>query len=394
MISQGTETFDFDNTQIAFRHKDLPALKKAYRLFKLMSYRWPMVLGLPVLDAALRLRLPVGGLIRRTVFDHFCGGESIEKCGVTVTQLGWLGVGTILDYSVESGDSDVEFDRTSAEIQDTISYAAGNPLVPFAVVKLTGLGSFHLLEKINAKQLLTRVETEDFGKLRNRFFKICEAARRYDVSLLIDAEHSWIQDVVDSLALEAMKLHNLTRPLIHNTYQLYRSDKLASLKADYELSQKDGFYLGAKVVRGAYMELERRRAAQLGYQSPIHADKAAVDKDFDEAISFCVDHISHIGLVLGTHNESSCKLAATKMATLGIPTNHRGVYFSQLLGMSDHISLNLAHAKFNVAKYMPYGPVRHVMPYLLRRAQENSSVTGQSGRELSLLKREISRRKR
>lgn len=393
MISQDVQGPAFDNTEIAFRHKDLPALKKAYRLFKLMSYRWPLVLGLPLLDVALRLRLPVDGLVRRTIFDHFCGGESIEKCSVAITQLGWLGVGTILDYSVESGDSDVDFDRTGAEIQATIRYAAGNPLVPFAVVKLTGLGSFRLLEKVSAKQSLTKSETEAFGKLKNRFFSICEAASRYNVSLLIDAEHSWIQDTVDALALEAMKLHNHTRPLIYNTYQLYRSDKLASLKTDYDQSRKDGFYLGAKVVRGAYMELERRRASQLGYHSPIHADKAAVDKDFDEAVSFCLDHISHIGLVLGTHNESSCSLAAMKMATLGIPANHPGVYFSQLLGMSDHISFNLAHTKFNVAKYMPYGPVKHVMPYLLRRAQENAAVAGQSGRELSLLKQEIRRRK-
>ena len=393
MTGQDLEALAFDNTEIAFRHKDLPTLRKAYWLFKMMSYRWLMAIGLPVFDVAIRLRLPIEGAIRQTIFRHFCGGESIGDCDIAITQLGWLGVGTVLDYSVESGNSDREFDRTCEEIIRTIEYAAGNPLIPFAVMKVTGLGNFDLLEKVNAKRSLTTTESAAFGKLESRFFKVCEAAHRCNVSLLIDAEHAWIQDAIDRLAFEAMRNYNRSRPLVYNTYQLYRHDKLASLKADYEQSRNEGFYLGVKIVRGAYMEKERTRASSRGYRSPIHIDKKAVDEGFDEAASFCLDNIGHMGLVLGTHNEASCRLAALKMAALGIPANHPGVYFSQLLGMSDHISLGLAQANFNVAKYMPYGQVKEVMPYLLRRARENSSVTGQSGRELSLLKQEFKRRK-
>ena len=394
MIDQDAKALAFDNTEIAFRHKDLPTLKRAYWLFKLIAYRWLTAIGLPIINVAMAVRLPIKGLIRRTIFGHFCGGDSIDACDSAIAQLGWLHVGTILDYSVESGNNDLEFDHTCGEIIRTIEYAANNPLIPFAVVKVTGLGSFDLLEKVTAGHSLTDTESAAFDKLVDRFYRIAAAAHQHQVALLVDAEHSWIQHTIDQFAMEAMCRYNHTRPIIYNTYQLYRHDKLGALKADYEQSRKEGFFLGAKIVRGAYMEKERHRASSMGYRSPIHIDKQAVDNDFDAATSFCLDHIGHVGLVVGTHNESSCRKVAAQMDALGIPTNHPGVYFSQLLGMSDHISLNLAHAKFNVVKYMPYGPVKQVMPYLLRRARENSSVAGQSGRELSLLRQEIGRRKK
>ena len=394
MTNQEAHAIAFDNTEIAYKHKDLPALKRAYLLFKLLSYRGLVTVGTPMLNVAMTLKLPVEGLIRRTIFGHFCGGESIEACDRVIAQLGELHVGTILDYSVESGDSEADFDHTCSEIIRTIEYAANNRSIPFAVVKVTGLGNFEVLEKVSASQTLTDRESEAFAKLESRFYRICEAAYQRDIPLLVDAEHSWIQQTIDTLTMEAMRRYNRARAIIYNTYQLYRHDKLKALKADEEQARTGGFNLGAKIVRGAYMEKERHRAMSMGYQSPIHINKEAVDNDFNAAARFCLENIDHIGLVVGSHNEDSCLKVVSQMEALGISNDHPSVYFSQLLGMCDHISLNLAHANYNVAKYMPYGPVRHVMPYLLRRAQENSSVSGQSGRERSLLKREIDRRKK
>lgn len=384
----------FKDTEVAFRYMDTRTLKRAYWLFKLMSKRWLPTVGLSLLNLAIKLRVPVKGIIRETIFAHFCGGEDIDSCGVTISKLAVSNVGTILDYSVECGENDVAFDQTCEEILRTVRHAAGNPDIPFVVVKVTGLALFELLEKANAGIMLSPTERQQFDRVRARFDLICKSAHQFDVRVLVDAEHSWVQDVIDNFALAAMVRYNREKPIVYNTYQLYRHDKLTSLRADFEKAVEAGVHLGAKIVRGAYMELERDRANRTGYRSPIHIDKASVDADFDEAAMFCLQHIDQVGLVLGTHNEYSSQMLITQMACMGIPIDHPNVYFSQLLGMSDHITFNLAAGHFNAAKYVPYGPVKDVMPYLLRRARENTSVAGQSGRELSMLKKEIYRRKK
>lgn len=384
----------FENTEIAFRGKSDSDLNKAYWLFKLLSSNFLTRIGRPVTDLALKVGLPIKSLIRSTIFSHFCGGETIKGCIPAIERLADQRVGTILDYSVEGGDSEEAFDETCNEIVSTVMYAKKNPNISFSVFKPSGLGRFELFEKINAKVPLDAAETLAYGRIRQRFERICQACYDNGVKVLIDAEHSWIQDVVDDLAREMMLQFNREAPIVYNTYQLYRHDKLAALKADFYLAKTDGFFLGAKLVRGAYMELERKRAQENGYPSPIQPNKEMTDHDYDLALRFCLDHIDRIGFMAGTHNEASSKTLADEMSFRQLPHDHPHIHFAQLLGMSDNLSFNLAEAGYRVAKYMPYGPVESVMPYLFRRAQENTSVAGQTGRELSLIAKERKRRKR
>lgn len=384
----------FNDTEIAFRSKSDADLNRAYWLFKVISSNFLTKVGPPMTNFALKAGLPIKGLIRQTIFKHFCGGETIEGCKAAIHSLAQQRVGTILDYSVEGEDSEEAFDNTYREILRTIEYAAGHRReIPFAVFKPTGLGRFDLYAKVQAGTPLTPAEITEFEHIKARFDGICRLGHDKNVPVLIDAEHSWVQDPIDDLAREMMRRYNKEQAVIYQTYQLYRHDKLASMKADFYLAETEGFYLGAKVVRGAYMEIERERATEMGYPSPIQPNKEATDRDYNAALVFCLEHLDRIGLMSGTHNEQSSLLMTREMERLGIARNHPHACFAQLLGMSDNLTFNLAAHGYNAVKYMPYGPIRSVMPYLFRRAQENTSVAGQTGRELALLKREKARRR-
>lgn len=395
-MSQPTEQRDslsFENTEIAFRGKSNRDLDKAYWLFKIIGSNFLTKVGPPVTNFALNVGLPVTGIIRSTIFNHFCGGETIAGCVSAIDRLADQHVETILDYSVEGEDAEIAFDETCNEILRTVNYAKHNPHISFSVFKPTGLGRFALLEKVNAKRSLSEDERKEYDRIKHRIDRICKACHDSNIRVLIDAEHSWIQDAIDDIARDMMRLYNRNAPVVYNTYQLYRTDKLASLQADYYLAETDGFFLGAKLVRGAYLEIERKRAEELGYVSPIQPDKEATDRDYNLAARFCLDHVDRVGVMAGTHNEASCLLLAEEIDNRQLARDHPHVHFAQLLGMGDNLSFNLAQAGYQVAKYMPYGPVKAVMPYLFRRAQENTSVAGQTGRELSLITKEKKRRK-
>jgi len=383
----------FDDTEIAFRGKTNADLNQAYWLFRMININFLTKIGPPITKFAFRIGLPVAPLIKSTIFHQFCGGENIEECEKTIYQLDAGGVGSILDYSVEGEEDEKVFDATCEEIMRTIRRADGDQRIPFTVFKSTGLARFSLLEKIDAKQPLNADEQAEFERIKNRIDRICGLAYDLNVRIMIDAEESWIQDTIDSIALEMMRRYNQENAVVFNTYQLYRNDKLASLQTDHQLSINENFFFGAKLVRGAYMEKERERAEELNYPSPIHADKESSDRDYDAALKFCLENIENTSFVAGTHNENSCRYLAELLDKKNIAHNHEHVYFSQLLGMSDHISFNLAAAGYNVVKYVPYGPVKAVMPYLFRRAEENTSVAGQMGRELRLINAEKKRRK-
>lgn len=383
---------NFDNTEIAFRNKSNGELNQAYWLFKMISSNFLTQVGPPIANFLLNIGFPIKGVIKATIFKHFCGGETIADCEHTIEQLTAGKVGTILDYSVEGEEEEAVFDFTCEEIIRTINRADGDPRVPITVFKVTGIGRFALLEKLDAKQELSSSEAEEYERVKARCEKICQAAFDKQVPIMVDAEETWIQDTIDELALAMMIKFNKERLIVYNTYQMYRHDKLTDLKADYLIAKEAGFILGVKMVRGAYMEKERKRAAEMAYLSPIQPDKAATDKDYDESLRFCVQNIEQISIVCGTHNEESCRLLTELIDENNIPHNHSHIYFAQLLGMSDNLSFNLSDAGYNVAKYVPYGPIKAVMPYLFRRAQENTSVAGQTGRELNLIAKEKSRR--
>lgn len=387
------QKLSFDDTEIAFRAKTNTDLNRAYWLFRIININLIAKIGPPLTRFAFRIGLPIKGLIKSTIFRHFCGGESIEECRKTIDQLDAGCVGSILDYSVEGEEEEEVFESTCEEIIRTIRHADGDERIPFSVFKCTGLARFALLEKIDAKQRLNAAEQAELDRVKTRIDRICRHAYDLNVRVMIDAEESWIQDTIDAIALEMMRRYNQGNAIVFNTYQLYRNDKLASLKSDYQKAYKEHFYLGAKLVRGAYMEKERERAAELNYPSPIHPDKGSTDKAYDDAIRFCLENISIISFIAGTHNENSCRMMAEYMDTGRIVHDDDHVYFSQLLGMSDHLSFNLAASGYNVAKYVPYGPVKAVMPYLFRRAEENTSVAGQMSRELRLITLEKKRRK-
>ena len=383
---------NFENTEIAFRHYSNAALNRAYWLFKLINNNFLVAIGMPITNFAVKIGLPVKGLIKATIFKHFCGGETIIECGPTINNLHQGGVCTILDYSVEGEDDEQAFDNTRDEIIRTITRATEDRAVPITVFKVTGVGRFELLEKLDADTPLTPAETIEWQKVQDRVLDICEMAHTNDVPVMIDAEETWIQNTIDALALTMMQRFNKGKAIVYNTYQLYRHDKLRSLIDDHVYAVNEGFILGAKLVRGAYMEKERARAEEMGYESPIQPDKEATDRDYNDALVYCIDNNSEIAIIAGTHNEDSSRLLTELIAQKHIDPKNPNVYFAQLLGMSDNLSFNLADAGYNVAKYVPYGPVKAVMPYLFRRAQENTSISGQMGRELTLIVKEKQRR--
>ena len=387
------EIISFDNTEVAFASKSDADLNRAYWLFKIISFNWLVKISPPFVNTAIALHLPIKGIVKATAFHHFCGGETIEECKKTIEELGRYDIGTILDYSVEGKESEMDFELGLKQTLSTIENAKGNKNIPFCVFKPSGFVHVALLEKIHAKQTLNEVEKTEFEKFRNRVLKICQAGSDNKVPVYIDAEETWIQDVIDELVQEMMQRFNKEIVMVYNTIQMYRIDRLDFLKRAYENARQNNYMIGMKIVRGAYMEKERKRAAEMNYPSPIYPDKNSSDNAFDDALRFCVDHLDRIAICCGTHNENSTLLLTELMGAKNHSNNHPHIWFSQLYGMSDHISYNLAKAGYNVSKYVPYGPVTSVLPYLIRRAQENTSVKGQTGRELSLILMEKKRRK-
>jgi proline dehydrogenase len=386
------DKLSFENTEIAFRHSTNTDLNRAYWLFKVINVNFLVKIGPPITNFAVKIGLPIKGLIKSTIFKHFCGGETIEECATTIKNLADGKVGTILDYSIEGEDDEKVFDNTRDEIIRTILTASKSKSIPLTVFKVTGVGRFGLLERLDEGVKLSVDEQIEWQTVQDRVLAICEMAHSEGVPVMIDAEESWIQKTIDSLALNMMRFFNKEKAIVYNTYQLYRHDKLASIIQDHAVAEEEDFILGAKIVRGAYMEKERKRAEERGYPSPIQPNKESTDRDYNDALIYCADNISNIAIVAGTHNEESCRLLADLLNEKQIDHKNPHVYFSQLLGMSDNLSFNLANANYNVAKYVPYGPIKAVLPYLFRRAQENTAIAGQMSRELSLIVKEKKRR--
>lgn len=402
-------TISFDNTEFAFEYKSDKELKKAKFLFSLMGKQWLVKIGTRLAPWAVRVGLPVKGIIRRTIFSQFVGGETLEQTAQVAKKLSDYNVKVILDYGVEGKEGEDNFDQACNQFIKVIEYAATQPNIPFMSVKVTGFARFGLLEKLNglmqqsegtlmkrflsSVDALTKEEKEEWHRIRHRMMRICETAAVSKRGVMVDAEETWIQEPVDALVILMMDTFNKERPVVYNTTQHYRTDRQQFLRDSYEAAKERKFILGAKLVRGAYMEKERKRAAEKGYPSPIMPDKENSDRDFNESIKFCIDNIDGVALIVASHNEFSNLYAAQLLQQKGLPLNHPHVHWSQLYGMSDNITFNLAHAGCSVSKYLPFGPIKDVIPYLMRRAQENTSVKGQTGRELGLIQKELNRRK-
>ena len=405
------ENISFDDTEIAFAHRSDSELKEAYRLFSLMKNSWLVNIGTRLTPWMLRAGLPVKSTIRKTIFKHFVGGETLAETASIAEKLSYYHVKVILDYGAEGKEGEQNFDHACDEFIRVIEYAATQPNIPYMSVKVTGFARFSLLEKLDAMihaadgnslikrynyalQQLSFEELNEWNRVYARMRRICNAANKKNIGVLVDAEETWIQDPVDALTMLMMDEYNKNELVVYNTVQLYRHDRLPFLLKMYEAAVERNFILGVKLVRGAYMEKERKRAEEIGYPSPIHPDKNATDKDYDEAVRFCINNIHKIGVIVATHNEASNLLATQLLKEKALPFNHPHVHFSQLYGMSDNITYNLAGAGCSVSKYLPFGPINDVVPYLMRRAQENTSVKGQTGRELILIKKELKRRKK
>ena len=389
----------FENTQNAFAYKSTKALKSAKLLFGFMGYPKLVQLGTRLVPVLLKAGLPIKGIIRNTIFKQFVGGETLVETIPVAQMLAEHGVDVILDYGVEGKEGEESFDHATQVFIDVINHAASQKNIPFISIKVTGLASHELLQTLHEAPRLrsgihdNEMEQAAWDRVRDRMYAICEAAAEKNVGVLVDAEESWIQDPIDRLTMEMMAVFNTQKAVVFNTIQLYRHDRLHFLRISHQIAEAQGFILGLKLVRGAYMEKERAVALEKNRQSPIQISKEATDTDYDEAVRFCMDHIHSTAVIIASHNEQSNLLGAQLLDEMMLPHNHPHVHFSQLYGMSDTITFNLAKEGFNVSKYLPFGPIQDVIPYLMRRAQENTSVSGQTGRELLQLKRELARRK-
>ncbi|QNR25317.1 proline dehydrogenase family protein [Croceimicrobium hydrocarbonivorans] len=383
---------DFNDTKTAFILKSDNQLRKAYWLFRLVANSSLVGLGRRASNLAIKLGLPIRTVVKQTVYDQFVGGETIEECQAIIDKLREHGVSALLDFAVEGKETEADFNATKDEIVETIQYAGGHPGIPFGVFKVTGIAPFDLLERHSAGLPFNEVEARAWERAKSRMEEICYTANKYGLRIMIDAEESWIQKAIDEMAREMMERFNRDRVVVINTLQMYRKDRLQFLKDSYHEAREKGYFYGAKLVRGAYMEKERDRAADKKYPDPIHATKADSDQSYDDGIRFLMEHLDTILVVAGSHNEESARLLAEKVNELKLDPKDDRVWFSQLYGMSDNLSFNLAKAGYNVVKYLPFGPVTETLPYLIRRAEENSSASGQSGRELSLIKKEMKRR--
>jgi proline dehydrogenase len=383
----------FENTSTAFTLKSDSELERAYFLFKMISSQPLVRIGTAATNFALKANLPVEGLIRSTVFDHFCGGVSEEDCLSVIDKLYNESVCSVLDYSVEGKETKDQFDNALEKILKIIRFCDEKEAMPIVVFKPTGFGRFYLYQKKSEGLDFAEEEQEEWNRIVARFDAVCKLAKEKDVEVLIDGEESWMQDAADDLVEDMMRRYNKDKTIVYNTLQAYRWDRLDHLKDLHKRGENDGFKIGIKIVRGAYMEKERKRAEEKGYTSPICETKKVTDDNFNSTLSYILENLNDISIFIGTHNEASCYLAMELMEKHNITKQDNNVWFGQLYGMSDHISFNLAAAGYNVAKYIPFGPVKDVMPYLIRRAEENTSVAGQTNRELSLLKIERERRK-
>jgi len=392
-------SLSLDNTQIAFAYKSTAELKRARFLFSVIQSPLIVSLATKLTPALMNSGLPVNGLIRSTIFNQFVGGETLEETARVAKQLGAYGVQVILDYGVEAKEGEENFDNVTEKIMEAVVFAATQNNIPFVSIKITGIASLQLLETLNEGPRLrsgihdSEMEDAAWERVKERMYAICDLASEKGVGILLDAEETWIQDPIDRLAIELMAQYNKEKVVVYNTYQLYRNDRYHFLQLSYKIAKEKNFKLGAKLVRGAYMEKERLRAKEHGVSSPIHLDKEATDKDFDDAAAFCIQNKESISFILASHNEQSNLKIAQLMIEKGIPTNDPHVHFSQLYGMSDPISFNMAKEGYNVSKYLPFGPIKDVIPYLMRRAEENSSVNGQTSRELLFIRQELARRK-
>lgn len=392
-------SLSFENTENAFAYKTSKDLKKAKFLFNTMSYPLFVPIGTRITPFILKTGLPIQGLIRDTIFRQFVGGETLAETAPICNLLGSYGVQIILDYGVEGKQDETDYDKAKVVFKEVIAYAASQPNIPFISVKITGIARFSLLQKLNESPRLRsgihdyESDMAEWERVKNRLYEICAVAAEKNIGVLIDAEESWIQDPVDRLVIEMMETFNKEKAVVYNTIQLYRHDRLNFLKMFHRIARQRHFILGIKLVRGAYMETERERAIDNNYPSPIQSDKTGTDRDFNEAIGYCISNIEEISCIIATHNEESNKLGFDLLKEKGLPMNHSHIHFSQLYGMSDHITFNLAKEGCNVSKYLPFGPLKDVIPYLMRRAQENSSISGQTNKELALIKSELKRRK-
>jgi len=383
----------FENTEVAFKLKSDSQLERAYFLFKMIANEPLVKIGTVVTKFALKAHLPVEGLIRSTVFDHFCGGVNENDCMPVVESLSKLGVKSVLDYSVEGKEGEEQFNSTLNKVIELTAFSKIKNAMPFSVFKPSGLGRFELFEKVTENIELSNQEVIEWSQVKKRFDVASNSASQANIKLLIDAEESWMQRAADKLCTDLMAKYNQKKVVVFNTLQCYRWDRLDYLKEEHKKALANGYKLGYKIVRGAYLEKENERAEAMGYKSPICETKEATDTCFNEVLNYILNNLSEIELFIGTHNEESTSLAIHQMKEKKIAKNDSRVWFGQLYGMSDHITFNLAKLGYGVAKYIPFGPVKDVMPYLIRRAEENTSVAGQTSRELSLIRKEKQRRK-
>lgn len=383
----------FDNIQIAFALKSNTDLNTSYLLFKMMNFKPLVKIGTGLLNLALKLHLPVENLIRKTIFDQFCGGINEEDCLKVVDILETKGVSAVLDYAVEGKANESEFDNALQKTLKIIEFDKERQAIPFSVFKPTSFGRIDLYTKIGKKEELTNLEQEEWNSVVARFDRVCKEACQKNVSILIDAEESWMQTAADELILEMMQKYNKEKAIVYNTLQMYRWDRMDYLKEIHQFAKNEGFFIGIKLVRGAYMEKEKERAEEDDYLSPICANKQETDKNYDSALQYITDNLDTFSLFAGTHNESSAYYLMELMRQKNIASNDPRIWFGQLYGMSDTMSFNLAANGYNVAKYLPFGPVKEVVPYLIRRAQENTAVIGQTSRELEMIIKERQRRK-
>lgn len=388
-----TDPINFDDTETAFAYKSTSELMLSQFVFSSMGRPWVVNAGTRLTNFALKAKVPMAkSVVKSTLFSQFCGGESIEDCKKTIGTLGSENVDTILDYSVEGLKNEDGYERVKEEALRGVDYASQNEHIQFCILKLSGLGPTEIMTKAQADEPLTDLEKTKLYYCEQRVEEIIGRVNEMGLMLMLDAEESWFQNFIDGVAYRMMEKFNKNRPVVFNTYQMYRHDMLGRYQRAIGRAKEAGFHLGAKLVRGAYMEKERERAEEKGYPSPIHQNKEGVDQDYDKALKLSLDNIEMVAVCVGTHNEESCKKMVELMDQKGIAKDDNRIYFAQLLGMSDNISFKLAKLQYNVAKYVPYGPVEKVLPYLFRRAEENTSIEGQSGRELNLVKKELKRR--
>jgi len=383
----------FDNTAVAFQNLSNYQLRRAYYLFKLFNYNFLVQIGSAATKRALKMGLPIHPIIKKTIYEQFCAGETIEQAKTVVEKLEQYKVHSVLDYGVEGKATEQEFDNTKNHLIEKIKYAQKEPYLNIVSSKLTSLFNFDLLEKVSAGVPLMKDEEAIYKRGKKRIAEIAKTAEKTNIKVFIDAEESWIQGAIDEIVTELMERHNKKQAIIYNTIQLYRHDRLQFLKDAFAKAEEKGYQLAVKLVRGAYMERERARALELGYIDPIQEDKSSTDKDFDEALKFCIQHTGKISLCCASHNLESTAYLAQLIKECNLPNDHPSISFAQLYGMSDHLTFNLANAGFCAMKYLIYGPVKDVIPYLIRRAEENSSIDGQWSREFSLIKKEMKRRK-